>query len=227
MEQIENVIQTPPLVKAVLDQDPEKVKFLCRIGCNVDGSCKPYMETPLICAFRTKSVLNMEIVELLIKHGANVNATDKMGRTPLMYAAGRSKRGTDFLVQHGADIHHVDNDGKNVIRFYTHRIHIIRYFYKLGIDIDLPNKYGTTPLEYAVNINNLAAVKFFYATGANIFHTDDYGRSAIAYTRNKEMRKFLQSLKDKRVLPLRNLCISAIYALRVPHSHIPEALFHM
>ena len=51
----------------------------------------------------------------LIKFGANVNAVDTYGNSPLIYAAKTGKAGlTEVLIENGADINHPNNDGWNV-----------------------------------------------------------------------------------------------------------------
>jgi ankyrin repeat protein len=55
-----------------------------------------------------------EIARLLLEHGADVNAEDDWGRTPLMWAAERAPVETvQFLIDSGADIHRISGKGSN------------------------------------------------------------------------------------------------------------------
>ena len=64
-----------------------------------------------------------EVVQLLIDHGANVNAADDAGFTPLMYIAFDATGGEDkktihaarLLMEHGADVNARDKDGKTAL----------------------------------------------------------------------------------------------------------------
>lgn len=87
----------------------------------------------------------------LIAHGANVNAADDHGRTPLEIAVNRGWReGAEFLLQKNASP-------------------------------DISNDAGETPLIFAVHRNDLQLVKALLAAGANPDRADNSGRSARDY----------------------------------------------
>ena len=60
---------------------------------------------------------------MLIEKGADVNAADDTGSTPLMYVASDAAGGEDkktihaarLLIEHGADVNAVDKDGKTAL----------------------------------------------------------------------------------------------------------------
>ena len=57
-----------------------------------------------------------DIAELLIQHGANVNATTPDGKTALMFAAMFNQLAVvDCLLAHGADIEARTDDGKTAL----------------------------------------------------------------------------------------------------------------
>jgi ankyrin repeat protein len=58
--------------------------------------------------------------EALLKAGAYINARDRAGRTPLMYAVRHKQRATvNFLLQHGADASLKDNNGATALDLAT------------------------------------------------------------------------------------------------------------
>lgn len=61
---------------------------------------------------------NIEIMEVLIKAGVNIEIPDSIGRTPLMYAASRGNVDILYLlISKGADIYRYDNKGLTAFEY--------------------------------------------------------------------------------------------------------------
>ena len=84
--------------------------MLLAAKANVNAKDK-YGKGPLMWA---AAAGNEKLAQLLCKHGADLHATDRLGRTPLHYAV--HPRGSDsvvgLLLEHGADPHAVDGEGR-------------------------------------------------------------------------------------------------------------------
>lgn len=77
-----------PLDYAAMNDRPDVADLLIAFGANIDAKDNFYGETPLqlaIYACQDVPVVQMEVAQLLIDRGADVNAKDRNGFTPLDY----------------------------------------------------------------------------------------------------------------------------------------------
>lgn len=124
--------ETKQFYRACENDDLKTVKKLLNTRSNVqliDATMAEYGESPLHWAVNNK---HLDIVKLLVKHGADVNVADEMGITPLHMAADSgSVEMAKFLIDNGADI--------------KARMSVI------GSDSGPKNADGETPLHWAAN----------------------------------------------------------------------------
>ena len=180
------------------------VKFAYMIGADVNGTVK--YRVPLNIAS------NIEIVEFLVKKGANVNLCDEEGKTPLMWAswAGRTEI-VEFLIKNGADISAEDKFGETAL-FKASRNknpNITILLLKHGANINHKCKDGRTPLMAAVNYypSTIKNVETLIENGADVNAVDNKGESVLDHAiksskinycdEYREMsQKIIQILKD-------------------------------
>jgi hypothetical protein len=68
-------------------------------GANVEFAAYPHGETPLHCACHTNTTTNLDFIELLLEKGANPNAQDQQGMTPLMFTTPNAPGAAKFLLE--------------------------------------------------------------------------------------------------------------------------------
>ncbi|WFR59478.1 ankyrin repeat domain-containing protein [Anaerocolumna sp. AGMB13025] len=128
------------IIRACAVGDIEYVRKHLEQGINPNSVYK-YGWTPLICAVENEQ---KEIVELLLKSGADVNFQPVGGWTALHQAVDVSIDGT------------IQNRGKQG----DEPIEMIKYLLDNGADITLKNGDGRTPLDIAKIYNSQKVIMF-------------------------------------------------------------------
>ncbi len=89
----------------------------------------------------------------MVERGANVNAINDTGQTPLLVAATQPKaeKLIDLLVNLGADIHARDKMGKTALMYAAGKgeLENANQLLQLGVDPDIRDNSGKTALDYA------------------------------------------------------------------------------
>ena len=130
---------------------PRKARFMRKLGMtsaeghNIGG----WSRIPLIQAVMTGY---WPMVQLLLDHGANVNAQSINGNTALMFAAQtRSEDIIRLLVEHGADVDNQAVDGHTALMVAaSHGADFVgKLLINEGADVNLENDKGQTALMFA------------------------------------------------------------------------------
>jgi hypothetical protein len=89
-----------------------------------------------------------QIVKRLIEQGADVNAVNLYGRTPLHNYARNEDINihiVDYLLKHGAKINAIDSEGNTPLHYIaidSYDLDLYKYFIDHGAKIDINSKYG-------------------------------------------------------------------------------------
>ncbi len=142
-------------LRALLEKEPERASELDDNG-----------ETPVFAAAARGHV---EIVELLLRHGASPNARCEGGGTPLLMAAAFGNAAVvQRLVAGGADVDDCDDQGVTAMHFAINREHadVVRLLLDLGAQPDLKDAAGRTALDVAHEFERRELVTLLEARGA-------------------------------------------------------------
>ena len=116
---------------------------------------------------------NQDIMTLLISHGANINATNRLGWTALMSAAKREKRATvSFLLSQGADVNHNSPDRWTALAEAASQRNkdIMALLLRAGADPESVSQHDWTPLMHVAYHGDIKAVDMLIDAGASVHH---------------------------------------------------------
>ncbi|ABQ43479.1 ankyrin repeat protein [Tanapox virus] len=174
------VSYTNPIFYYVWKNDIENVK---KWSCFVN-TFNEYYETPIHTCLENKNA-SLEMVEFLIKSGADVNhKTKHYGFSPLhSYLSINENVNIDILqlmVKNGSDIESLDEDGKTPFhRYMTNcnvKIDVVKYLYKLGCSIYNIDNDGNNMLHsYFLLRSEDEISNFLIEEGVDINSVNKYG----------------------------------------------------
>ena len=138
----------------IYDEDEvlEHALLLSKLGVEINR-CNGNDETPLHLAMGRN---RFRLAEFLLEHGADVNAENNRGMTPLcmlpttwIYDEGAVLDYALLLLKHGAEVNKRDKDNQSPLHLATIRIRrskLIRFLLEHGADPNAQNIQGMTPL---------------------------------------------------------------------------------
>ncbi|MGB4812883.1 MAG: ankyrin repeat domain-containing protein [Methylophilaceae bacterium] len=191
-------IEEPPII-LVLDQNKTNaLNWLLTKKVNLNLKDNPAI---VMAAARCSA----ETIQLLLKHGAKINAKDNVGKTA-MGAALYSNRVDliPILIAHG---YNILADGTSLRQAVSHRQYkAIQLFLASGINVnfhvkDMVYPYNTSPVGVAAQNNDIELVKLLVKHGADVTIKNSYGERPYNYAvehNNSEMMQFIQSLEPEQ-----------------------------
>lgn len=134
---------------------------------------------------------NLQMVKLLLTHGADINAQIALGLTPLGRAVNRDNlQMVKFLIAHGADAKKDVTALHEAI--YKGNKKMIELLITHGADINAKDGTGETLLHVAARSGKKETVKLLLAKGANVLAKDIYGKTPLGTTSNQDIQALLK-----------------------------------
>lgn len=157
------------------------VKCLVENGADINAKNNEG-NTPLHTSF------NFPIVEYLVEKNVDINIPNFKGYTPLHFV--KNVIVAEYLIEQGADIKAVTKDGKSVLHSivelniyydinFTELSNLIYFLIEKGINIDITDNNGNTPLHLCATTYNDLTAMILLENGANISATNIENKKPI------------------------------------------------
>ncbi|PPE01923.1 hypothetical protein GOBAR_DD01063 [Gossypium barbadense] len=131
------------------------------------------------------SIGNLEIMEILLSKGANVNVKNDGGRTALHYAASKGwLKIAELLISHGAKINSKDKASS------TGKSALCELLIEEGAEVEATDRAGQTPLMSAVICQNKEVALLLIRHGADVDIEDKEGYTVLGLA-SKDFRSIL------------------------------------
>jgi ankyrin repeat protein len=183
------------LIAAIMGRNKNLIELLLNCGANVNQKMKSKNVYPL---HRASAIGCLSICELLIAHGADVNALGEHGKTPLHLATQLGHQNiTELLLDCGANVNALD-ESKSSPLFEAARHHdlsVVQSLLDRGAEVNLIDDQSWTPLLRAFqHSGNDEIVRVLVTYGANVNVRGLRGESPLHIAvaqRNKDMVELL------------------------------------
>ena len=138
--------------------------------------------------------IKIDIINILLEKGADINAKDNYGWTPLVQAIHECECGCEcecskevikILLEKGADINAKDNYGRTPLMHaiqYGCSEEVIKILLEKGADINAKDNYGRTPLMHAIQYGcSEEVIKILLDKGADVNAKDKNGCTPLMH----------------------------------------------
>lgn len=176
------------LADAVIEKDTMKIDQLLQEGTDINTQHPTSGTTVLMIA--SSYYYYDDMVEYLIRKGADVNLKDKEGKTALLWASSNSLENAKILIANSAKVNEAANDGMTPFLQATFGVSsgkvpiemcdlLRKNGAKVNAELTRKSALGWTALHYAVTNGNVELVKYLIKHGANVNKSTGEGSSPL------------------------------------------------
>jgi ankyrin repeat protein len=140
-----------PLHYAVINGQTEIIKLLLFKGSNANIKDHKWGHTPLHNAVTFCQICKPEIIYMLLEHGADIDAVDKKGMTPIQYVSNQPET-VKLLISKGANVNIQNASGATLLHSASGRgdSDLVKILLSNGAKPNIRDNNGKTPLDIAI-----------------------------------------------------------------------------
>lgn len=194
------------LEKAIKRHEINTVKSLIEAGAKINSRDRLSRTKLMLAAMMN----NPQIIQELLKHGADQSARTKDGKTALMYAAAKSPKVLNQLLANTEQINLSNRKGYTPLMYATicGQTENIKTLIKNKANLEAQNDQGFTPLILAARNQQNDSLINLIQEGAQINHQDLQGKTALMHAVNtgnvKTIRTLLEAQPNLEIMDQEN-----------------------
>lgn len=187
-----------PLFMAVQLNRPDLVKFLLEAGAKpsivISNTSNDMVHTIFDALQHTK---NNEIIDILLKHGAQLNSETLMHTM----VDAKNMEAIKMLAGKGVSLNSTNPRNNtvplmSVVSFYEENQ--VMEFVELGADVNITDQFGRNVLATCVQYNKFELAEYFIEKGTNVNYVDNFGDSLLSFfIEHQHQVKDLNELKSR------------------------------
>jgi len=185
-----------PFIRAAQEDDLEALSALLA-GQDVNLRDEQSGTTALEHAVKNS---NLEMVELLLRAGANVNATDESDTTVLMMLDDEATSDLVWaLINAGADVNSKNDSGNTplMLTAVENNCEALKALLDAGAEVNAKNKQGRTALMFAASDGLVNNVRALVLAGADINALDEDDDNALSLAVENDHMSVVRFLRSK------------------------------
>ncbi|KAJ3123096.1 hypothetical protein HK098_002219 [Nowakowskiella sp. JEL0407] len=174
----------------------ELMKLAVENGANPNKGDRS-QNRPLHFASKNSSSEHTKVVELLLQHKAEVNATNKDGNIPLHEAArdgGVEK--VKLLLNAKSNVNKRNFENETPIFMAVSDEESFKLLFDAGADVNIENKYGATLLLSACSVGSLIVVKLLLSRNVSVNKSDVHKSTALIDAASNGYTEIVELLLD-------------------------------
>lgn len=183
-------------------RNPDVLEFLLQEGLDPNAT-DDRGSTPLhtaVCSFEGEELV--DIAEILLSYGADVNAGALYGQSVLFEAIKYDRRElVSFLTENGADLNGKEGSPISPLHLAARegREKIAKILAAKGADANSRDRNGRTPLHYAAFFDHPEIMRLLLSERSAVPETEDFqGRTFLYFVRDPAVKEELSLLSSER-----------------------------